>query len=54
MLVYEYSTLLTTYIIQIMLSFLIVESSKHELRDQTKGSTNDKESGYGVLCYDVS
>ena len=63
MLVYECSTLLlfihsyilyTTYIIQIILSLLIVESSLYELRDETKGLTDDKESGYGMLCYDVS
>ena len=47
-------TLLTTYIVQIILSLLIVESSIYELRDETKGSTDDKESGYGMLCYDVS
>ena len=44
-------TLLTTYIIQIILS---LESSIYELRDQTKGSAYDKESGYGMSCYDVS
>ena len=42
--------LLTTYIIQTILSLLIVESSVHELRDEAKGSTDDKESGYGMLC----
>ena len=47
-------TLLTTYIIQIILSLFVVESSVYELRDETKGSTDDKESGYGMLCYDVS
>ena len=48
------SLLLTTYIIQTILSLLIVESSVHELRDEAKGSTDDKESGYGMLCFDVS
>ena len=42
------------YIIQIILSLLIVESSIYDLRDQAKDSTDDKESGYGMLCYDVS
>ena len=46
--------LLTTYIIQTILSLLIVDSSVHELRDEAKGSTDDKESGYGMLCFDVS
>ena len=54
MLVYEYSTLLATYIIQIILSLLIVESSIHELGDDGKVSTDDKKSGYGMLCFYIS
>ena len=41
--------LLGTYIIYTILSLLIVESSVYELRDEAKGSTDDKESDYGML-----
>ena len=54
MLVYKCSTLLATYIIQIILSLLIVESSIHELGDDGKGSTDDKKSRYGMLCFYIS